>query len=207
MSTFKVSIAFLEGPVPAIITKCHHIAKCMTANTNFPIPPVSPTGLQTAVEHLKKMQGKVKGGNGKDSALRDEALADVDDYIRQQAEYVNHTSSYDLDKLLSSGFEMHHEEKKTPFPAMANTLELRNGKRPGELIATIDMIQYCKVAIGRISTSADFPSSSTTEVIGSSRTRVVFTSMIRGTDVWVSVKCRGSNGDSDWSAAKEIRVR
>jgi len=207
MSTFKVSIAFLEGPVPGIISKCSHIAKCMKGNTNFPIPPVSPAGLQTAVDHLKKMQAKVKGVNGKNSANRDEALADVDDYIRQEAEYVNHTSSYDLEKLLSSGFELLHEEKQTPVPDKATKIELRNGKRPGEVIAAIDLVQHCKVAIGRVSTDADFPDASTTEVIGSSRSRIVFSSLIRGTQIWVAVKCRGTNGDSNWSAAEEIMVR
>jgi len=179
----------------------------MTGNVNFPIPPISPPGLQTAIEHLKKMQGKVKGGNGKDSAHRDEALADVDDYIRQEAEYVNHTSCYDLDKLLSSGFELHHEEKQTPIPAKTTKLALRNGKRPGEVIAAIDLVQHCKVAIGRISIDPDFPTSSTTEVIGSSRTRIVFSALVRGTHLWISVKCRGANGDSGWSHAEEITVR
>jgi hypothetical protein len=207
MSTFKVSIDFLEGPVPGIISKSMHIAKCMSGNANFPIPPVSPVGLQTAIEHLKKMQGKVKGGNGKDSAHRDEALADVDDYIRQEAEYVNHTSSYDLDKLLSSGFELLHEQKHTPVPDRPIKVALRNGKRPGEVIAGIDLVQHCKVAIGRISMDADFPSSSTTEVIGTSRTRVVFSALIRGTHVWIAVKCRGTNGDSKWSTVEEITIR
>ena len=105
MSACKVSLAFLDGSITEVITKSTAIAKSMTNNTNFPVPPVSPAGLQNAVNHLKEMQKKVKGGNGKAAANLNEALADVDDFIRQEAEYVNHASYYDLEKLRSSGFD------------------------------------------------------------------------------------------------------
>ena len=207
MSAFKVSMAFLEGPVISIIAKSSLIAKNMTNNTNFPVPPISPTGLQNAVEHLKKMQKRVKGTNGKATANRDEALADLDDYIRQQAAYVNHTSYYDLDKLLSSGFDKLTEEKISPVPGKVTKLSLRNGKRSGEVIALIDLVQHCKIAIGRVSSDPSFHPDSTTEVIGSSRTRVFFSELIRNSQVWISTKCHGNNGDSDWCEAKEILVR
>jgi len=179
----------------------------MTDNKNFPVPPVSPTGLQTAVDYLKKMQSKAKGGNGKDNSRRDEALADVDDYIRQEAEYVNRACNYDLEKLLSSGFEMLKEEKPVnPLPCIATRLTLRNGKRSGEVIAGIDMVQHCRIAIGRISHDPEFTSDST-EVIGTSRTRVFFSSLLRDSQMWVSVKCRGVHGDSDWCPSVQILVR
>lgn len=208
MSALKVSLTFLDGPPSLIITKCTHIARCMTGNTNFPIPPVSPSGLQTAVDYLKKMQGKVKGGNGKDSSRRDAALADVDDYIRQEAEYVNRACNYDMEKLLSSGFEMLQEQKPvSPMPAIATRLTLRNGKRPGEVIAGIDMIQHCRIAIGRISADPEYPSSTTSEVDGTSRTRVFFSALPSDSQMWVSVKCRGAHGDSDWGPSVNILVR
>jgi hypothetical protein len=207
MSSFKVSIAFLDGPVTTIIAKSASIVKHLDHNSNFPKPPVSPTGLQDAVEHLKKMHKKVKSGTGKAAANLDQARADVDDYIRQEAEYVNHTSYYDLDKLLSSGFDKLVEKKMSPVPGKVTKLLLRNGQYIGEVIATIDVVQHCQIAIGRVSTDPSFHRDSTTEVIGSSRNRVYFSSLVRNSRVWISVKCRGTNGDSDWCAAKEILVR
>jgi hypothetical protein len=206
MGVFKVSIAFLEGPVTTLIAKSALIAKRMTNNTNFPVPPISPTGLQNAVDHLKKMQKKVKGVKGKATTSRDEARADVDDYIRQQAAYVNQTSYNDLDKLLSSGFDKVVEEI-SPIPDKVTKLVLRNGQYIGDVIAVIDVVKHCKVAIGRVSTDPSFHPDSTTEVIGSSRNRVYFSALIRNSRVWVSAKCRGKNGDSDWCEAEKILVR
>ena len=207
MSAFKVSIAFLEGPVTTIIAKSEFISKHMTDNTNFPVPPISPAGLQSAVEHLKKMQKKVKGANGKATANLDEARADVDDYIRQQADYINHTSYLDLEKLLSSGFDNLVVEKTIPIPSKVTKLSLRNGRYCGEVIALIDYVQHCNVAIGRVSTDPSFHPDSTTEIIGSSRNRVYFSALIRNSHVWISAKCHGNNGDSDWCEAKEIVVK
>jgi len=207
MSSFKVSVAFLEGTVATIVAKSTHIARSMKSNTNFPVPPVSPEGLKGAADHLKEMQGKVKAGNYKDEMNRDEALADVDDFIRQQAEYINHACNYDLDKLTSSGFDLHKEEKVTSLPAKVTSLTIRNGRRPGEVIALTDLVQHCTVAIGRFSTDPDFGAAYTSEVVGSSRTRVLFSALPRGAHLWISVKCRGLNGDSEWCAAQEINVK
>jgi len=49
MSAFKSITGLLDGSPSGIITKSAHIAKHMTNNTNFPVPPVTPAGLQTAV--------------------------------------------------------------------------------------------------------------------------------------------------------------
>ncbi len=122
MSAFKVSMAFLEGPVSTIISKSSHIAKSLKKNLNFPYPPITPEGMDTAIDHLKQMENLAKRGGEKAKANRDEALADVDDYIRQHAAYVNHAASYDLEKLKSSGFDMLVEEKKAVVHATEETL-------------------------------------------------------------------------------------
>jgi hypothetical protein len=105
MAAFKVSLAFLEGPVHTVISKSEYIAKCMDQNTNFPSPPITAGGVKTAVDHLKEMEAKTHKGGRKDLQNRDIALADLDDFIRQNAKYINRLAYYDNDKLLSSGYD------------------------------------------------------------------------------------------------------
>ena len=105
MSSLKVSLSFLDGPVSTIIAKCRQIATSMTTNKNFPVPPISPAGLQSSVDELKLMESKAKAGRLQDIKNRDVALADLNDFILQNAAYVEQASRNNLEILLSSGFD------------------------------------------------------------------------------------------------------
>ena len=105
MGALKVSLSFLDGSVDSIIAKCTRIATAMTGNKNFPIPPITPEGLQTSVDELKQMQRRAKGNHPQDISNRDIALADVNDFILQNAAYVEQACKNNLEVLLSSGFD------------------------------------------------------------------------------------------------------
>ncbi len=77
----------------------------MNGNENFPIPPISPEGLQSVVDDLKLMESKAKDNKQQHIVNRDVALADVQDFLLQNATYVENASKNDLVVLLSSGFE------------------------------------------------------------------------------------------------------
>ncbi|MBA2422340.1 MAG: hypothetical protein H0V61_03860 [Chitinophagales bacterium] len=105
MSSLKVSRAFLDGPVANIINQATKVATSMNGNENFPIPPISPGGLQSVVNDLKLMETKAKDNKQQHIINRDVALADVQDFLLQNATYVENASKNDLVILLSSGFE------------------------------------------------------------------------------------------------------
>ena len=106
MCALKVSLTFLEGPVDSIITQGTRIAVSMNENKNFPIPPISPAGLQSVIDELKSMEKKSKTQKARQISDRDIALADVRDFIEQNASYVETASKNDVAILLSSGFEV-----------------------------------------------------------------------------------------------------
>ncbi|MBA2407331.1 MAG: hypothetical protein H0V65_04995 [Chitinophagales bacterium] len=105
MSSLKVSREFLDGPVAKIINQATKVAESMNGNKNFPIPPISPDGLQSVVNDLKLMETKAKDKKQQHIINRDVALADVQDFLLQNATYVENASKNDLVVLLSSGFE------------------------------------------------------------------------------------------------------
>ena len=106
MCALKVSLAFLEGPVDSIISKGTTIATSMNENKYFPVPPISPAGLQSVIDELKLMESKSKAHKLRQISDRDVALADVRDFIEQNASYVENASKNDMGILLSSGFEV-----------------------------------------------------------------------------------------------------
>ena len=105
MCALKVSLDFLEGPVPNIITKCNHIAKSMNGNEHYPLSPISAGGLQSCVDELNLLQKKTKDKKSKHIEERDIALGDVNDFIQQIAPYVERACKNNLEVFLSSGFD------------------------------------------------------------------------------------------------------
>ena len=106
MCALKVSLAFLEGPVDVVITEGTRIATSMNENKYFPIPPISPAGLQSVIDTLKEIETKNRVKKPNRINERDMALEDVRDFIVQNASYVEHASKNDAEILLSSGFEI-----------------------------------------------------------------------------------------------------
>ncbi|MEO6169064.1 MAG: hypothetical protein ABIO46_09460 [Chitinophagales bacterium] len=106
MCALKVSLAFLEGPVNSIIVHGTKIATSMNENKYFPIPPISPAGLQSVIDALKVTETKAGTNKPRQLSERDSALADVRDFIEQNASYVENASKNDMGILLSSGFEV-----------------------------------------------------------------------------------------------------
>ncbi|MEP7128695.1 MAG: hypothetical protein ABI729_07500 [Chitinophagales bacterium] len=106
MCALKVSLTFLEGPVKSIIARGTTIASSMNENKFFPVPPISPAGLQSVIDELKASESKASTQKRSQVSDRDVALADVRDFIEQNATYVENASKNDLAVLLSSGFEV-----------------------------------------------------------------------------------------------------
>ena len=111
MAASKVSLAFLEEPVPTIISKTKHIAEVMVNNDVYKSSPISAQGLKSAVEHLRDMEKKARGGHRHDVENRDIALGDVVDFIQQIADFMNHSS--DPRKLENNGFDFTIGDQKS----------------------------------------------------------------------------------------------
>jgi len=116
MSSLKVSVKFLEGPVDGIVTRGSRIAKSMKGNKIFKTGPVSPEGLEEAINHLSAMDKKSKSGKAGDVAECKVALSDVDDYIRQIADFLNRYS-YGKEELETTGFKLTDEPYHKPEAA------------------------------------------------------------------------------------------
>ena len=118
MAALKVSLSFLDEPVHTIITKAGNLARLMTNNDLYKYSPISADGLKTAVEHLKEMEKKAKSKLAPDIESCRMALGDVDDFVRQIAEFINHSS--DSRKLTDNGFDFTAEVQKINKPLRVN---------------------------------------------------------------------------------------
>lgn len=89
----------------------------LNGNPNFPNPPYPIHELDSELSHLEELERTFQGGSRFVKPQRDATLKSFISKMTLLTGYVNASANGDLDKLMSSGFEL----QKTRTPATAPT--------------------------------------------------------------------------------------
>src|SRR5438105_1806863 len=179
----KCSLAFLQGSIEKILDKTKKIGDQLTLNVLlFTLLPITPAAFLLLVDDLRAKQSRVKNGSHQDKLDRDTSFNAVNDAVHLIAPRVETVSANDPDVMNKSGFDPQKEKHTAPPPATPTGLHMRAGHLTGEAIGDIDLMEHCKIAIGRVSVDPNFPDATTTTVIGNSRHEVIFHNLNHGTD-------------------------
>lgn len=115
-----------------LIAKSEHVEEMMTGNAAFTTPNPTVASLTAARTALVAAVADAEGRAPADIAVRNEKAKALRILIVNMARYVNNVSAGDVDKAVSSGFEL----AKTPEPATTLTA-------PVELTATASEYEGC----------------------------------------------------------------
>lgn len=117
------------------------IIQAMTDNDNFetPVPPLED--VQTALDdYLLKLSGATKRGGAEQTALKDEAKAELADLLKKLAFYVNTNTQGKLSVLKSSGFPTSDYPMAGDVPTRVYDVRIRNGRMDGEVNITFKAV-------------------------------------------------------------------
>ena len=109
----RIIKAGLDGLKKAdLVGKCEHVEGKVTGNVNFATPTPSLASVTAARIALSAALVEAQGGAHAAIATKNEAAKKLSSLLVQLARYVNSVAGGDVDKAVSSGFEL----AKTPDP-------------------------------------------------------------------------------------------
>ena len=131
MSTIRVKVSFTTYTDAGLYQKSEHILQCMTGNPNFASPTPALTALQAAITKYSDALGKVVDGTRTDTALKNQARAELEAILHDLGLYVQLNGKNDEAIILSSGFDI----ASTPTPigvlAKPENFTVETGKSKG----------------------------------------------------------------------------
>jgi hypothetical protein len=112
MATNRVRISFKNYKDAELEQKAQHIVQSLTGNSNFSTPNPSLADVQTAINKYGDALSKAVDGSKQDTAVKNQARADLESLLHDLGLYVQLTGKDDPSIILSSGFDI----SKTPSP-------------------------------------------------------------------------------------------
>lgn len=105
----------------------------LTGNAYYPTPAVPLADMETLGESLQTAISKAKDGSKLDKAHRDTLTSQAKAMLATQAAYVTLTAGGDLEKLISSGFQLAKTPVPIPVPGIPQDFIARTGSEQGEV--------------------------------------------------------------------------
>ena len=119
----------------------NHVNDC-TANPNVTIPGTFLGDMTNALDALELANMKVLQNGGRlDHQLRNERRKDVEDYIRRLCGIVEDQCFGDLDKILSTGFEVRRSASPVGIVQAPKNLRARRGVLGGQVDLQWDSVR------------------------------------------------------------------
>ena len=118
-----------------LIAKSEHVEQMMTGNPAFTTPNPTIASLTAARVALVAAVAQAEGRAPADIAVRNEKAAVLRTLIVNMARYVNNVSAGDLDKAVSSGFEL----AKTPEPSTSLTAPTKVTAMASDYEGSVDL--------------------------------------------------------------------
>jgi len=110
MKLIKAGLSTLK---PAqVVNKCQYVEEQMTGNVNFPTPSPTLVELTAARTNLVAALAAAESGAHAEIAKKNQSVKQLRDLLTKMARYVNSVAGGDVDKAVSSGFDL----AKTPEP-------------------------------------------------------------------------------------------
>jgi hypothetical protein len=204
---FRVSMVHRRLPVQAVPSVAGWIVTCMTGNASFPNPPIplkpatppdptAPVDMTTRIDTLEVAISNYEDGGQQALLARNAAWEAVISGLDALAFYVSQIGRYDLDVLLSSGFQAvstNHGQSKLDTPSISSI----SNDTPTELDVHVTAITN---AYGyEVQTSVTGSDWKTVKYSQQARI-ITLTGLTTGQVVNVRVRALGgSTGQSDWS--------
>lgn len=120
MQLIKAGISRLKPP--AVVAKSEYVEDMMDGNANFPTPSPTVAEVTAAREVLVAALAAAESGAHADIAKKNQAVRTLRDLLTKMARYVNSVAGGDVDKAVSSGFEL--AKRPDPIDKLEAPLEL-----------------------------------------------------------------------------------
>ena len=193
----RVAISsFTSLPVFLFIAYMRNVVVKMTGNVNYttPIPPLAD--VTTALDDLETKAVKAQTGTTEDTAIRNVAWDGAADIARTLAGYAQLTANFDIEKLLSSGFEAQRGRGPTQPVNMPLNLRVAQGNT-GEL--DVRWVRDGRNSLMFEVQHATAPDGTYTNHPSVSNSRATIGNLTPGTMIWSRVRSNGAGGSSDWT--------
>ncbi len=186
----KVKIGFAGLTVPEQIERARHIKTSMTGNTNYMTP--SPTlievdGAVTALENAYNESRSRDKNKVAAMKLRRKELLFI---ISQEAAYVQQASGGELEKILSSGFDV--AKAKTPrsdTAGMVTNVRLSDGSAQGKIRVDFDKADNSVMSVILVAKDPDFNNQEPKGI--TTKTHKEIGTFNQGEKLWVKVLALG----------------
>lgn len=120
MKLIKAGLSRLKPP--AVVAKSEYVETEMTGNANFPAPTPTVAQVTAARTALVAALAAAESGAHADIAVKNEAVRNLRDLLTKLARYVNSVAGGNVDKAVSSGFEL--AKRPEPIDKLEAPLEL-----------------------------------------------------------------------------------
>lgn len=120
MKLIKAGLTRLKAP--AVVAKAEYVEGKMSSNTNFPTPTPSVAQVTAARNALVTALAAAESGAHADIATKNEAVRTLRDLLTKMARFVNSAAGGDVDKAVTSGFEL--AKRPEPIDKLDAPLEL-----------------------------------------------------------------------------------
>ena len=107
---------------PDVVAKSEYVEGRMTGNASFPTPSPKVADVTAARTVLVAALAAAESGAHADIAMKNEAVRNLRDLLTKLARYVNSVAGGDVDKAVSSGFEL--AKRPEPIEKLDAPLEL-----------------------------------------------------------------------------------
>jgi hypothetical protein len=194
----RVAISsFTSLSVFLFIAYMRNVVVKMTGNSNYitPIPPLAD--VTTALDDLETKAVKAQTGTTEDTAIRNVAWDTTADTARTLGSYTQLTAKFDIEKLLSSGFEA--QRGRGPVQPVNMPLNLRVAQgNTGEL--DLRWVRDGRNSLMFEVQHATAPDGPYTNHPSVTTNKTTIGTLTPGTMIWQRVRANGAGGSSDWTA-------
>jgi len=135
MTVSKVSVDFSTNKYrdEALVVEANNVVEMMTGNSDFPEPSPALTEITTASNVLSNAIAIAKTGSVYDTAVKNEKRKLLESLLKQEATYVQITSSGNEVKILSTGFSVNKKASTVGSLSAPENIKISAGENSGSL--------------------------------------------------------------------------
>lgn len=124
-------------------SKTHTIISSLTGNASYPAPDPSLAAVTAAADAFTEALVKAGSGNRSDIAEKNARREELNNLLRNLADYVNFCAKGDRSILLTSGYSITRDPQTTVITKPENP-EVINGNNSGELLVKVKGVKGAK---------------------------------------------------------------
>lgn len=198
----RAKSGFVRMPDDKLLVLAHTVFTSVKDNSFFINPIPNLLEFEEILSNFKMKLARARYIRSPfDTAIKNEARRELEIVLKEVAFYVNKKAKGSLVILLSSGFEISHYRKRTNPPEKVVGLQLKDGRKAGQMVLSFRSQSNVRLYEYRCSTEID----KTGEVswvdeshITTSSKNNLIAPVIPGQVYFLSVRAINTRGISDW---------